>query len=102
MINEEPKSLFREHAATISWIMALVVSYAKSPVPNHFVELILGGLMLLGFLAGIAFGVVGVIEYKQTRNKLTLVQAIIGILLNAFLFLTMIIAALDYHAPPSA
>ena len=91
---------FTKQAAKASWIIPLVnlgiMTIGKSaldktapPVGN----LILGGVVILLFIAGIILGVVGLFGFKKHGVKATIIPGIIGIILNSILlFLLLFIA----------
>ena len=97
MENEAQKSIFREYAATISIVLPFAASYIKTDSNTPVVIVLFGLLMLIAFSAGGMFGAIGFLEFKETRKKSTLIQAVLGVLINVSLFLILLFSAITSY-----
>jgi hypothetical protein len=117
MEQEKAKGSFTKQAAKASWIIPLIClgvmaignSVFKSS-GSPYGSLILGGVVILLFIIGIIFGIIGIFGVRQHGPKSTIVPSVIGIILNgAFIFLLISISMSAYrsvssvkHPPPSS
>ena len=101
MSDKKATDSFSKQAAKASWIIPLLAlgmmaigNSAMKSSGSSIGPLILGGVVILLFIAGIILGVISLYGIKKYGKKGLLAPAIIGILLNGgFLSLLLMIAS---------
>jgi len=86
-----PKTIFMLSPAATSWALPLVSIYIFSIYERLGINLFVAfAIVMISFIIGAIYGISGIKIFRENRNISTLVQSIIGIILNLSFFCLLI------------
>ncbi|MBU2102292.1 MAG: hypothetical protein ABH865_04940 [Candidatus Omnitrophota bacterium] len=102
---KENNTSFIKQAAKASWIVPLMnlcfMAIGNSAIKTTnvpFLSLIIGGIAIFLFIAGIICAIIGLLGIKKEGTKSILVPSILGLMLNgSFLFILLVAAISSFN-----